>query len=120
MLYLCFIMFQMKGPSNTPAPKNEKGDNYVPCNHQCHNKQSCAHECCKTGVSSRKRQQRTSDSSKVSSDSNKMSSDRSKMSCSRGVMDHISEITSRASCMPHTPGRLKRTKLEVLILKPFT
>ena len=78
----------------------------MPCNHQCHNKQRCAHECCKTGVSSRKRQQRSNDGSKGS--------------CGQGVMNHLSEIQSRAASMPWTPGQFKRPKLEVLTLEvPF-
>ena len=44
-----------------PARETPKLDTVVPCNHLCHNKQLCAHECCKTGVSARKRQQRSHD-----------------------------------------------------------
>ena len=35
-------------------------DGYRPCNHKCHNKDVCGHDCCKTGIPTKPARQVTS------------------------------------------------------------
>ncbi|XP_060602890.1 probable ATP-dependent DNA helicase HFM1 [Ruditapes philippinarum] len=87
---------QTKGEVN---PGNMSLSNNQPCLHTCHNKQMCAHECCKNGVSSKRRNTANQATPKPAS--------------TKQVASHLQELKNRAATLPSTPSVNKRIRLEV-------
>jgi hypothetical protein len=90
------IHTQTKGRVN---PGNMTLSNNKPCLHTCHNKLMCAHECCKNGVSSKRRNTANQPTPKPAS--------------TKQVASHLQELKHRAATLPSTPSVNKRIRLEV-------
>ncbi|XP_053403072.1 probable ATP-dependent DNA helicase HFM1 [Mercenaria mercenaria] len=70
----------------------------LPCMHTCHNKMTCAHECCKHGISSKRRGTSNQQTPRPVS--------------TKRVASHLEELKNRAASLPTTPSVNKRMKLQ--------